>query len=344
MYTELESIIKSIEITSPTTYIFQESLYSIDPEHTIGPSDSLTVVKNYFIPHLLQTLYQSIHCRQSAFDRYAMESFDYDVVGNFTEELSQANTSYGMWQYGWLVQEIQGQELAIHKDGLTLWATFKQFSTKDGKAEVGKKGYAWMVKEWRELLPGYYMAFGNAPLDYENNATTITRFYFNIRAPGAAELIRTLTTELNSTGVSFSFKTLNNPNYYNRADAAVLYIDKQSIVKSIDAISRIYQNVKVFLNEPTPLFAKRLAPGFSLAEDPGNGESFGQHRCRTLAESIYNAYTKSPISLSIEERIAEVASYFQSLGLDLEKPYLNAGSFDDYELLFKGGEVFNSGE
>jgi hypothetical protein len=343
LHGELESIIKSIEITSPTTYTFQGRSYSIDLDHIIMESSpDHTILKDYLVPHLLQTLYQSIHCRQSSFDDYNMASFDYNIVRNFTEELSQANTSYGTWQYGWQVQEIQGQELAIHKDGITLWTTSKCFIIQDGKVEVGKEGYVWMVKEWRELLPGYYMAFSNAPVDYEKNMTTTIRFYFNMMAAGAVELMRTLTAELNSTDVPFSFKTLNSPTYYTRADAAVLYIDKQYIVKSIGAISRIYHNVKRFLNESTPLFAKRLAPGFSLAEDPGNGESFGQHRCRILAESIGDIYTKSPIPTG--ERTAQVASYFKTLGLDLEKLYLNPNSVDDYELLFKAGGVFNPGE
>jgi hypothetical protein len=40
----------------------------------------------------------------------------------------------------------------------------------------------------------------------------------------------------------------------------------------------------------TPVFTKFLAPGLGLAEDPGQGDSFGQHRCRLLADAMILAY------------------------------------------------------
>ena len=111
----------------------------------------------------------------------------------------------------------------------------------------------------------------------------------------------------------------------------VLYINKQDIYKARKSLSNIYKCVKNVLNENTPLFAKRLAPGMSLAEDPGSDESFGQIRCRMFAEAIYSAHQKNIISL--EAILNEVTLHFQYFGLSLEKPYLNPGSTDNYEFL-----------
>ena len=70
-------------------------------------------------------------------------------------------------------------------------------------------------------------------------------------------------------------------------------MDKKILEKSIYALSKIYNNIKSFLKADTPLFAKRLSSGISLAEDPQNGESFGQNRSKILSEAIYEIYKKN---------------------------------------------------
>jgi hypothetical protein len=138
-----------------------------------------------------------------------------------------------------------------------------------------------------------------------------------------------LSLELNRKSLPFRFKVLNNPHHYPRADAAVLYVDKEYYEGARACILSVYSCLREVLDPSTPLFAKRLAPGLSLAEDPNNNESFGQHRCRILAESLKLISKKNIIST--EESISEIESYFRNLKLDLYSPYLNPGSTDDYE-------------
>ena len=73
----------------------------------------------------------------------------------------------GSWQPGWVITEIRGEELKVQKDGITLWVEQGNFTSPDQYLEVGKKGHIWMLKEWRELLPGYYTALGNESDDFE---------------------------------------------------------------------------------------------------------------------------------------------------------------------------------
>ena len=44
---------------------------------------------------------------------------------------------------------------------------------------------------------------------------------------GAIPLMNNLTTKLNKEKIPFQFKILNNANYFNRADAGVLYMNKK---------------------------------------------------------------------------------------------------------------------
>jgi hypothetical protein len=147
--------------------------------------------------------------------------------------------------------------------------------------------------------------------------------------------MKSLTTELNRAMIPFQFKILNNTNYFIRADAGVLYLNKKDLEKSTGALSKIYNNIKSFLKVDTPLFAKRLATGISFAEDPQNGESFGQNRSRILSESIYEIYKKN-ISKK-KDKIKEVRNYFEIKNIDINRPYLkDLKSIDEYEKILNG--------
>src|SRR5262249_33566341 len=82
------------------------------------------------------------------------------------------------------------------------------------------------------------------------------------------------------------------------------------------------------LKQGTPTFTKPLAEGVGLAEDPGQGDSFGLHRCQLLADGMIRAYEQG--KKSVYERLKVVEDRFAEDGISLEKPFLNPGSSDDY--------------
>ena len=77
-----------------------------------------------------------------------------------------------------------------------------------------------------------------------------------------------------------------------------------------------------------PVFTKRVAPGVALAEDPGTEESFGQNRCRVLAEGMIRAYEQR--ARSLDRRLRVVAESYAAEGISLTHPYLNPNSTDSY--------------
>jgi hypothetical protein len=337
---ELEDLTKSVKILSPTEYDFREQVYSIFGSSESNVQEPQTLAK-YFTASLGGLFYRVYHCRQTASlagnwgGIYQGPFFD---AKSFMEYLSGANTGTGTLESGWEVRRIEKDGmLAVLKDALTLWVPPHLFFHEQGKrktVQIGTKGMVQIAKESRALLPGFYLAYGNAPLEDGAIKTTV-RLYWNVGAESAVALLMHVTSELNKDNIPFRFKTLSSPNAYVRADSAVLYISKQHLARSKNALSRIYEQArKIALKPPTPLFAKRLAPGVALAEDPNNGESFGQHRSRILAESIYLAYEKG--LSSTEERISEIEAYFKSLGLNIDRAYLNSGSTDDYGTMLQG--------
>jgi len=67
-----------------------------------------------------------------------------------------------------------------------------------------------------------------------------------------------------------------------------------------------------------------------LAEDPGNGESFGMHRCRLTAEGIVDAWRQN--HMGPEAWLQAVDARFTLNGLKLNYPYLGPGSIECFEL------------
>jgi HopA1 effector protein family len=331
---EVEQLLQNIKITSNTSFTWGDQICEISNATEQINSDENNVRVNENLTALLVTyLYQLKHCRQSSIDENTAQyqnSFDVgNRVRNFVELLSRANNSVGNWEPGWLVYKLEKNgKIAVKKNDLVLWVLPHQFALLDNKqARIGDKCYVAMVKEFRELLPGYYMANGNTALKEQ---PFITRIYWNISSNGAISLLKSLTTELNRENIPFQFKILKNEDRYTRADAGVLYMDKGDIRTVVNALSTIYDKIKSFLKPSVPLFTKRLVPGISLAEDPSNGESFGQNRTRLFAEAIYDIHSKN-ISV-LEDKVRQVRKYFKTHKVDFNKPYLkNAESKDEYD-------------
>lgn len=337
-YHELQNIVESVEMVSPTECLLNSrGKYLTSDGHM--QSIRISAAGSNICPFadLHNILYTLLHCRQDLSLYYRTVNIDqYNDIQHLTEMLSAANSGHGTWDPGWEITKMErdGQQFAVQKNGLTLWASPREIFVQEGKHEVGKKCYIKIGKEFRELLPGFYMAIGNATNDDYRENSNVVRIYWNVAAVGAVPLMKNLTTELNAVNLPFRFKVLKNPHCFSRVDAAILYIDKQYLGNSKGSLSKIYKLIRIYLYHPTSIFAKKLAPGLSLAESPRTNESFGEHRCRILAEAIYNTCKKE--IRSIDAKVSEVIKYFTNLGIDLNYPYLNPNCIDDYDVLLGG--------
>jgi hypothetical protein len=322
---ELQDIIYNFSMDSGSYSIAGRSYRLELDSKNIEPE----TMSKFLSTHMESMFYRVLHCRQteSVLVSGAGSSQSVDTR-EFIESLSRANRGSGSSDNGWEVRRVEKNgQLAVYKDGLTLWVWPPQFSS---DAEAGKKGSIAMVKEYRALLPGFYMANGNAPLDPHG---LVTRFYWNVRQSGATELMNQVTLQLNESKIPFQFKILSNPDHYSRIDAGVLYINKQHVEKSGEPLARVYRHVSSLLKPQTSLFAKELAPGVCLAEDPNNGESFGQHRAKVLASALQTVHVNN---IPPDKRFEVVSEKFEEAGIDIDKPYLKSGSVDDYDLLLGG--------
>jgi hypothetical protein len=187
-----------------------------------------------------------------------------------------------------------------------------------------------IAKELREMMPGYYAVFGDADrnIDVVPPTVAVVRFYWHLTSEGARPWIRGLTARFNHAQVPFHAKVLNDPSMYHRADAGVLYVEQSDVAAALALLPALHREVVGVLRATTPMFTKRLAHGLSVAEDPGTGSSFGQHRCQLIADGLVRAFERREATL--EGRVRAVADRFAGAGVSLTRPWLNRGSTDAY--------------
>ena len=245
------------------------------------------------------------------------------------------------WDPGWkIVKILRSDTIIVYKDGLNLWAKQYEFVPENFNYEKGNMGYLRIGKEFRELIPGFYFAFGNAPLVPLNQKSPKIRIYMNIKPKFAFKIVEFVTEDLNELMIPFHFKILKDSTSYFGTDSGVIYLDKYYINKSIEGIKNIYYKSKNFLNPDISVFTKKIADGFALAEDPDNGMSFGEHRSTILAKALYNTIKKHSNSIknNTVNRMQfqkEIIVYLEKCGINIEKPFLNHGNIDDYDIILE---------
>jgi hypothetical protein len=314
----LAHCVEAVEIRSPVSFVFGG--------RAVEATDPGAMVKA-----LGNMIYDQCYCREFSGRFREPETLAVDTNG-FAAGLSAANTSMTRWETGWKIDQSMtgGQFLATRHNRFKLVypGEFVMSEYNPSMPKPGSEISIFFQKESTQLQPGFYYAFSNSPL-FAESLFTLVRFYWNLRPESAAPLVESLTTRLNHYSIPFSFKCLADPRGYSRIDAGVLYVSKPYYAITARIIKAIHLELAVRLDDAVPWFTRRLGRGLALAEDPGNGESFGISRAHLVAKGILEA-ERSGIS-DPAGRVEAVDTVFRSQGLSLEQPYLNAGAKDIYD-------------
>jgi mRNA-degrading endonuclease toxin of MazEF toxin-antitoxin module len=236
--------------------------------------------------------------------------------GALLAALSQANCGRGSWQQGWNVDAAGGDAIAVTRpDGLTLYAP-----PQDVRGDEVR-----VPKELRGLRPGSYVALGDAA----GPRGPLLRLSWNVAAAGAATLVARITYALNAAGLAFELELPADPaRYGQRCDAASLLLARADFTPATKLLRPLTRTLGAQLRDGAPPLTLALARGLAVAEEPGGGERFGEHRCRLLAEAIFSAGERGLRDAA--GRLAAVQERFAADGLTLQAPYLQPGSIDAY--------------
>jgi hypothetical protein len=288
-------------------------------------------------------LYQNCFCNRLTEGNLLSPPSNAMPVNNLVAELSQANLGQDAWDSGWEITEVlpNGQVRATKRDtARDFWPG--EFITAEGPGLAPRAGMhlkAFFPRESANMQPAFYFAFGNSA-EEEFEELSIVRFYWAVQSAGAAALMKEVTGRLNRFQVPFRLKMPVDGSFYNRLDAAVLYINKRFYQITAVLLARVHHVIRGYLVPSTPLFTKPLAPGLGLAEDPGQAESFGMQRCRLLAEAISAAYLNPSQTGAPQETVLEaVVHRLELAGVRADFPYLSPGSVDQYLFSLENGNA-----
>jgi hypothetical protein len=347
-HADLRLVLEAVEINSPTCYtLFGEPRdftppsspdfatpttdgATTDEAMPDGATTDGTLPESPVFMSLLETdLYSRLYVRpQSA----PAASSDLLAQRDFLSALSAANNGVGTWEPGWRVTSTESDgRVAVSKDHVTFWVAPNGIRTRTGRVRPGDFCRVWVGKEMRQLLPGFYFAFGNGDRqESRDTAEPLLRFYWHLTAVSAVEYMALVTTTFNRAGVPFRTKVMSDPAGYVRADAGVLYLERCYFAEARPLIVELHRALKGRLRADVPMFTKPLAEGLGFAEDPADGMSFGQSRCRIAARVMWSCFVRGV--KGADERLSALASALRAEGLDPEAPFLERGSKDFYTL------------
>jgi hypothetical protein len=341
---QVVGVIRAITFRSPTTYSWFGSR-SPQLVPAVRRALSSKSARDYLLYSLQSQLYRDFYCRGTAtLSRNEASRHYLTGLTPFVQRLSEANVGHGYWKEGYEVRTIEDGALIVRAREMEIWTKSDDCLVPEGSPiEPGMPVSVRFPKEMLSISPGYYMALGNNTLTGADSQNQV-RFYWNLNADGALHLVKSLTSRLNSACVPFRLKVVNDTNRFDRCDAAVLYVSESNYDAAARIVSDTYSELASNLKPGVPAFTKKLAPGLGLAEDPGDGQSFGQHRCKLLAQSLVRGHEEG--KRSIDARLQVVIDQFSEAGIDLFRPYLNQGSDDDYTLISRwphpGASTLNS--
>jgi hypothetical protein len=255
-----------------------------------------------------------------------------DADPGLVSQLQNANAGHTLYHQGWWIEQTHesGRVLAS-RSGVSRWFLPGHYLTDKGPGFITKNdrpAVIYMPRDSTAEQLSFYMAFGETISDDQEHGDQL-RFYWNVSAAGAPRLMAMLTRELNRFAVPYLFKSGNRLHMYDRSDVAVLYVHRRYYGITSRIVAGMYPQIAGFLKPDTPLFARRLADGLGLAEDPPDGKSFGANRCTIVAETLRACYEQN--LETVEERRAELERQFRQRGLDPQRLYLNPGHQDVYE-------------
>lgn len=322
--------VDAVTLLSPTSFAWFGRPVGALPEEVEQAMDADSA-RAYLLYTLQHQLYADCYCRG-----HAAPTLDNGAHGRagrsdtFVEMLAAANTGAGSREPGWRVVEAAGQQLVVERNGLSLWIGPDEIVEQSGEGPVaGAHVHVRLPNELRKLSPGFYMALGDAGFETEQ-PTPIVRFYWHLASEAAPRLVHALTARLNTARLPFRAKVVNDPARYTRCDAGVLYVHRRDYDAVAPLVRAAYRELVAGLRPATPAFAKPLAPGLAVAEDPGDGDSFGMHRARLLAEGIVAAHARG--CTNVASAVTTIAERFAEAGLNIDTPYINPGSPDRYTL------------
>jgi hypothetical protein len=331
VHPDLLAVAEAAEVLSPTTYRVLGQVRDVESANlAINRSETRLNTRFPIVRALENDLYIQLYVRPV---QPAASHINPFAQRSLVNALSSVNCGRGGWEGGWIMEQPKERDghAAVRKDGVTFTAPRNDIRGRSRHLQTGESCRVRIGKEIRNLLPNYYIAIGDSDSGHASLGNTpLMRLYWHLMPEAAVPFVASVTKHLNFARVPFRVKVLNAAEAYCRADAGVLYLEPRWYRRSADLLAGIYRDVRTVLRTETPMFARPLQIGLAVAEDPANGLSFGQDRCRIVARALLEAFEQG--ATTTHTRALAIAAAMRAADLNPLRPHLGPRSRDCHSL------------
>lgn len=239
------------------------------------------------------------------------------------EAVRRANPTRTYWSPQWIVESI-GTDGSVTARRRLSRRTFRAggfvaYDRPGASVDVGARIAVLWTKESTVSQAGYYHCFGETPPD-SWESSLVGRFYFHVDEKTAPAVVGVVAGVLNRFCVPFQMKCNLRLDRLARTDGVVLYVASRRCAAVTRMLGDRAAELRDLVTDPVPLFALRLDRGVAYADDPANGESFGQDRCAVIARGLVQAWLAG--RTDSDARFETIREEWLRAGLSMDHPYL----------------------
>lgn len=240
---------------------------------------------------------------------------------SLVEVLRAADTRAAAWDEGWVCDRVHvdGRVIARRGHEVRMLDRCDHLHAHRPGADV-RAGDALHVAGRRERVDpsdGFWRIAASR-WRFTRPPPRLVRLYCHLEVAALPLLVTAVTTQLPALEdqPSWQLKVAASPHLHARADAAVLYLDADTLAAPVSAVEAIITALRPHARPATPPLTRTVAPGFAAAVDPGGDESFGSHRCRLLAEALVGW----PPDAGVEVALDRIGARLEAAGIDPAQP------------------------
>ncbi|MCU1356261.1 MAG: hypothetical protein JWM89_1679 [Acidimicrobiales bacterium] len=147
----------------------------------------------------------------------------------------------------------------------------------------------------------------------------LVRVYWNCPVVTAPSLVGLVTELMEGSNEPYTLKCPVAGALFDRVDSCVLYLGLEAWRATQAGLRHIHDRLSHRLRPTIPPLTLALGPGAALAEDPGNGQSFGQSRVHAVADGLLTAASRGVVD---DAAVLDVVTErLLANGIDPVRPY-----------------------
>jgi hypothetical protein len=207
---------------------------------------------------------------------------------DLVEMLRAAHVGFLTWEDGWRVENVGPRGQAVVRRGSEVRLLERcDYSPATRRGLLPRPGDEVSVTCRRDRVDpgdGWWRTSGPS-WTWAAAPPGLVRLYFDREVVGVPSLVATLTHMLADEPEPWLFKCAVDPSQYARSDVIIAYLTPCAVERRAVQIVELARSGGVLGRCGGPPLTLRVAPGLTVAFDPGGDESFGAHRCRLIAEA-----------------------------------------------------------